>query len=670
MGFLFFKGSKIIKQHDFFEVEKEEKNTKLGLKIHICGNNSQMKDVIDELFSSTKITDNNYTKRATREFKTDQFYWIAKIYKDFSEQIIKEIMDDIENDIDKEKLIIKQQVILCFVSKENKNSLSLFDEINDDIHAPLFIIISEDEIEKIGKVDKRKVTNIITSKNMKKETLNSRIISALWDYDCYYNEKGNKICRYSPDNIFKSLEVDLSFHSINILLTGKSRAGKSTFINYLSNKLIALESSDKESVTQSLTEYYLYSSINDKTEHTSIKLIDTPGLVLNKIDKSKEFLEKLIKNEKNNMEKQIHFILFFNIEGQSLEGADEIFDLLNNCNIPVLFIINKAFDESDDGKTKDINSTISFFKRKSYNNLTKKENYIGINIVKTGRIPCFGVNEVFERINQIYKENNKFSEETKNKIKQFVKNYHSEILKENDEINNKLAKDINILKEELDKTINMFKYLNIDSIIESGKKPAIRCKNVINSLNNISEIMNIFENDKEKNFSAISFFQAFMVKEIGEIFGYNTSEMTYGIRLYLTQINRQFDNENYSLPQLQKEEIYKTIKLNQNIIENQIKSEFEKSNKEFILNLAKLFQKIKLNYNKQELSDDMVNKQLTNEICFCCMNYLEEQLKKTNGLIFFTHYYDICEKISQSLEKFSKTDLKEWGKKEIKVIKE
>jgi len=223
-----------------------------------------------------------------------------------------------------------------------------------------------------------------------------------------------------------------------------------------------------------------------------------------------------------------------------------IFDLLNNCNIPVLFIINKAFNDEDDGKTKDINASISFFKRNNYNNLTKKQNYIGVNIVKSGRIECFGVNEVFERINQIYKENNKFNKETKNKIKQFVKNYHSEILKENDEINNKLAKDINILKEELDKTINMFKYLNIDSIIESGKKPAIRCKNVINSLNNISEIMNIFENDKEKNFSAISFFQAFMVKEIGEIFGYNTSEMTYGIRLYLTQINRQFDKENYS----------------------------------------------------------------------------------------------------------------------------
>jgi len=669
MGFLFFKGSKIIKQHEFFEVEKEEKNTKLGLKIHICGNNSHRKDVINELFSSTKITDNNYTKRATNEFKTDQFYWIAKIYKDFSEKIIEEIMHDIENDIDKEKPNITQQVILCFFSEKNKNSLSLFDKIQEDIHTPLFIVISEEEIQKFGKVDQRKVTNIIC-RNMNKETLNSRIISALWDYDCYYNEKGNKICRYSPDNIFKSLEVDLSFHSINILLTGKSRAGKSTFINYLSNKLNALESSAKDSVTQSLTEYYLYSSINDKTEHTSIKLIDTPGLTPNNIDKSKEFLEELIKNENNNMEKQIHFILFFFMEGESLEGADTIFDLLNNCNIPVLFIINKAFNDDDDGKTKDINSTISFFKRKNYNNLTEKKNYIGVNIVKTGRIGCFGVDEVFQRINEIYKENNKFNKETKDKIRDFIKNYHSEMLKENEEINNKLAKEINILKEELDKAIIMFKYLNIDSIIKAGKKPAIRCKNVINSLSNISEKMNIFENDNEKNISAISFFQAFMVKEIGEIFGYNTSEMTYGIRLYLTQINRQFDKENYSLPQIQKEEICRTINISQNIIENQIKSEYAKSNKEFILYLANLFKKIKLNYNKKELSDDMVNKQLTNEICFCCMNYLEEQLKKTNGLIFFTHYYDICEKISQSLEEYSKTDCKEWGKKQIKVIKE
>ena len=87
-------------------------------------------------------------------------------------------MDDIENDIDIVKPNITQQVILCFVSKENKNSLSLFDEIKDDIHTPLFIIISENEIEKIGKVDKRKVTNII-SRNMRKETLNGGVIISI-----------------------------------------------------------------------------------------------------------------------------------------------------------------------------------------------------------------------------------------------------------------------------------------------------------------------------------------------------------------------------------------------------------------------------------------------------------------------------------------------------------
>ncbi len=33
--FWLFKSSKI-KEHEFFEIEKEEKNTSLGLKIHIC----------------------------------------------------------------------------------------------------------------------------------------------------------------------------------------------------------------------------------------------------------------------------------------------------------------------------------------------------------------------------------------------------------------------------------------------------------------------------------------------------------------------------------------------------------------------------------------------------------------------------------------------------------
>ena len=118
---------------------------------------------------------------------------------------------------------------MCFITENNKNILSSFNIINNDIYTPLIIIVSDNTIEKLGYFDQRKITNIVCQ-NMENETLNSRIISTLWDFDCYYNEKWNEICWFIPENILKSLDTNIPFQSINILLTGKSRTGKSTFI--------------------------------------------------------------------------------------------------------------------------------------------------------------------------------------------------------------------------------------------------------------------------------------------------------------------------------------------------------------------------------------------------------------------------------------------------------
>ena len=679
--FWLFKSSKI-KEHEFFEIEKEEKNTSLGLKIHICGDNSFKEQIISNLFSA-KISEKQYHSRAKREFKTNQFYWIARIYKELeiSNDILNKIMDEIKKDRDRLAPIITQQVILCFISQNNKNSLSLFDNINEDIYCPFFIIVSESQIEKFKNVDSRKIINIIC-KNMKIETLNSRIISTLWELDCYYNEKGNKICRYTPDNIFKSLEINLPFYSLNILLTGKSRAGKSTFVNYLFNRLTALESCAKDSVTQYLNEYYLYlDKKNKKEENTAITLIDTPGITPNNINKSKEFLQDLLLNNQNddknnnkeninknkiNFDKRIHFILFFFMEGESLEGIDDIFDLLNNCGIPVLFIINKAMDDTDNGKTKDINSTISLLSRKEFSKLIDKKNYIGINLVKTRRIPTFGVEEIFERISTIYNEKNSFKEEIKNKVKDCITEYHLGINSINSIADDNKQKIFDEIKRDLEKNINMFQGLSIINIIENGKKSAIKCKNVINSLNNISNKLENFE----YNIPIISFFQAFMVKEIGDIFGYDTKEMNYGIKLYLTQIHNKFEKGNFDIKNNIKEEEVKKINLSMNVIEKQIKTEFEKSNQDFILNLANLFKKLKETYDKEGLDDNMINENLTNEICFSCVKFLEEQLLKTKGLIFYNHYLSICENILSDLKIYSKMSPEDWGKKEMKVIKE
>ena len=163
-------------------------------------------------------------------------------------------------------------------------------------------------------IDKRYVTNII-SKNITNEQLSSKIISTLWELDCCFNEKGNQICRYTPERIFNGLEKDNSLFSINILLTGLSRTGKSTFINLLSGKLMALEGDAVESVTKNISEYYIYKD-DDKDEHGAIKIIDTPGIVPNNNIINNEYKDaekkviSMIKEKDKSYEKRIHFIFF------------------------------------------------------------------------------------------------------------------------------------------------------------------------------------------------------------------------------------------------------------------------------------------------------------------------------------------------------------------------
>ena len=495
--------------------DNKENNNSLGLKIYICGNLPEKEKVRKDLFNN-KINHEKYAKRATYQYQTDQFYWIAKTYEDLSENTIDLIVNEIIEDEDKpkEEDRIKQQVILCFGSENIK---LLFNKIKDkgDLYIPLFLIISEDEINYIDLKDKRKITNIILNDKTRRQ-LNSRIISTLWKYDCYYNEKGNQICRYTPDNILRSFDdISLSFYSMNILLIGKSRSGKSTFINYLSNKLNALESCKKVSVSKKITEYCIYLNNKDNSYNRScIKLIDTPGISLdnniiqnnidnlnkdnidNKIEENiddrknkinekidntnKNFIQLLssLLKKQNNIGKQIHFILFFFMEGESLQGIEEIFKFLNECNKPVLFVITRAIGETDaDEKSKDVKSTKSLLNQINCNNLINEDNFIGVNLVKIiskrNTILDYGVEDIFKRIYQLLYEKKIFTEDNKEiniKLNNLCKNYSNiyENPKEMQDIENKSEKqfkyDISEIKKSLDLKFDMFKYINIDNI--------------------------------------------------------------------------------------------------------------------------------------------------------------------------------------------------------------
>jgi hypothetical protein len=112
------------------------------------------------------------------------------------------------------------------------------------VYLPRFIFVTQNE----GKYNFNKkmfITNIIDT-GLTFEEIVCNIKSEIWEIDCYYNERGNENCKFLPNNILKNIEV--SDLSINLLLVGISRAGKSCFINILKNSLLALKNCEKSSI--------------------------------------------------------------------------------------------------------------------------------------------------------------------------------------------------------------------------------------------------------------------------------------------------------------------------------------------------------------------------------------------------------------------------------------
>ena len=211
-------------------IREDNNSLLLCLKIHIVGKGENKINFINDLFNK-EITDLYLKKIADREFKTEQFHWIARIYNE--ELLTKEKCEELREEIRKDKSsiengnkLLKYQVILCF----GKDNVEILSENFEELRKSRMIFVTEEKCDLNENMDKRYATNII-SKGITNKDLNIKIITALWEIDCCFKENGNQICRYTPEKIFKGLEKDNSMLSINILLTGLSRTGKSNFIN-------------------------------------------------------------------------------------------------------------------------------------------------------------------------------------------------------------------------------------------------------------------------------------------------------------------------------------------------------------------------------------------------------------------------------------------------------
>ena len=671
---------------------KEEDINNLCLKIHIVGSGDKMEFIINNIFKE-EVSDNLKTRfKVTKQFKTEQFHWIAHIYEnglineDLCKEIEKEIKDD-RVDANNETIILKNQVILCFGNENTELISSFFKKFRKSN----IIFITETKCKISENMDKRYGTNIIykelDNKEISDEDLNIKIISSLWELDCYFKEKGNLNSRYSPENIFNGLENDNSLFTLNILVVGLSRVGKSTFINLLSRKLSALESDLTVSVTKNISDYYIYKSDNKK-DHAAIKLIDTPGLVKNKINKDykekENQIKEFIRNENISIDKRIHFIFFILTKESRIQIKDsinikEIFQELNNCKVPVFFIINKVKNKAK------FNTIITPIKeslnQNGFNNLSKDENFIPANFIKGEMGEIHGIDIIFSKIiNHINNKNyldNKLQLEMKELLKDFRSTVESDMsfleskeddyltikeLKDKIKFNERMLKISDILKDNY-----LFSNINIESLIKNGEKIAQQCVKVILSLSNLKDILPSIS----QNLPAISIYQAFMVKEIGAGFGLDINILNSGTNKLVKFIGKY-------LPLMEKNELntkkvddFNKIDVEEfkNIIQKKAEDilKISKNNRDTIFSIADLLNRImKINGNNEE-NNENENFAFSLSIYKYCTYFFEKEIRESNGLCFLSNYYNKLQSLMEDINYYK--EKKDWENYEILIKK-
>ena len=254
-----------------------------------------------------------------------QIKWESYIFPNMTDENEESITETILFDIfgipnedmgNKEKPISKNNIIIKFGS-DNIESLLLYADELSRVYLPQIAIITNNQVRDIR--DNRYLTLI---KQAEEEKLYKTIFNYLWERDCYFNQRGLLINEYSPENLNPSNNLPCS--SLNIMLAGMSRAGKSTFINVLSEKLVALETPEFISVTTEINEYVVYKKVQDKI--IKFKFIDTPGLTFipeKKVDTTKEVIDSMNKKLKefNDTNDSIHIIYFFMADIPNLEQS-------------------------------------------------------------------------------------------------------------------------------------------------------------------------------------------------------------------------------------------------------------------------------------------------------------------------------------------------------------
>ena len=288
--------------------------------------------------------------------------------------------------------------------------------------------------------------NIYTIKNEDVECGNYKeMYNILSDIESYYNEEENHI-------MFNN-EL-----GINICVLGKPGKGKSSFINCIAEKKIALEG-EGSNVTHKFNKYKILKKINNK-EYGLLNIYDCPGFSLE--GKEIEGIQSLI-DEKFTLFKKnhdfIHAFLYFTynehnrtLEDKEIKLIEYIKKKLHNYGQDsiILFIINQI--ETDNSYKKALLSDLKDNFGKEFEN---ENNIIYVNL----KNKIIGIDNVFKILYD------------------YFKNYKVQILSERDDIKQRDLINKSIFFKYIEKEeIMINKFRNICEEIVSNYSSQVKTK--------------------------------------------------------------------------------------------------------------------------------------------------------------------------------------------------
>ena len=318
-----------------FQIITGQKDLTENWKIY-NGKKSEYNDIFEKYH---KIL-NEYKDNKSKKVMNDVFILQIQNSKD---KLIIDLLKYLDKSIDRAETYLIPFVIFL-VDEETKEDI-IIKELQDNGETKNG---DEDEDEDEDNLDflKFEQKKFFTFPFKMNELLKIKFKNRLLKICSYYHEIGDL---FSFNDIPYNLSEIRKFPGyINILLAGRSGAGKSTFINEFLGDYFAKEGGSSLSTSHNFTKYHI--------PNMPIILIDSPGF---ENEETKNDIIKRLENMKSSLQEKdkIHLILYF-IDGSSenkfLSIEKDVLQFLIKNPVPILFIASHCENNpnSDDKEEK------------------------------------------------------------------------------------------------------------------------------------------------------------------------------------------------------------------------------------------------------------------------------------------------------------------------------